>query len=140
MSEEDRRQLPAPGWSALTQGFWLAAGRGELVVQRCSDCGAHRWPPAWACYACQSTLWRWHQLAGIGTVFTYTWADQRAPSESPLYNVSIVEIEGTQGEPVRLMTQVVDISRDELRCGLEVEVTFEQLDDEVAVPMFRPRS
>jgi uncharacterized OB-fold protein len=141
VSEQDRIQLPTPGWEPLTEGYWLAAGEGRLVVQRCGDCGKHRWPPAWTCYSCQSTKWDWAELPGTGTVFTYTWADQRAMPDSPLYNISVIELDGTEGaEAVRLMTRVVDVDKDSLRVGLPVEVTFEPLDDEVAVPFFTPRA
>ena len=136
---QDRADLPAPGWTPESVGYWEAAGRGTLVVQRCTDCGAHRWPPAWACYACQSTNWKWDPVAGTGTVFSYTWADQRASMESPLYNISVIELDGTSGEPVRLMTRVLNVDKETLRCDLPVEVTFEKVDDEIAVPFFRPR-
>jgi uncharacterized protein len=138
MSERPRAQLPTPGWEPLTEGYWLAAGEGRLVVQRCRSCGAHRWPPAWVCYACHSLEWDWDELAGTGTVFSYTWADARPLADVPLYDISVIELDGTQGEPVRLMTRVVDVEREDLQVGLPVEVTFEKFDDEVAIPFFRP--
>jgi hypothetical protein len=139
MSDANREQLPAPGWEPLTEGYWLAAGQARFVGQKCADCGAHRWPPAWACYACQSMKWDWDELPGTGTVFSYTWADQRPAPEIPLYNISVVELDGTNGEAVRMMTRVVDVDKDSLRIGLPVEVTFEKIDDEVSIPFFRPR-
>lgn len=139
MSERDRALLPAPGWDPVTEGYWTGAGEGRLVVQRCSDCGVHRWPPAWVCYACQSMKWDWDQLPGTGTVFSYTWADQRAVADTPLYNISVIELDGAVGEPVRLLTRVLDVDKDSLQIGLPVQVCFEAFDDEVAVPMFRRR-
>ena len=134
----DRNQLPAPGWTPAAVGYWEAAGQGKLVVQRCDDCGRHRWPPAWACYACQSTQWSWDELPGTGRVFTYTWADQRAAMDSPIYNISVIELEGTTGEPVRLMTRVIGVDKETLVVDLPVRVTFEPFDDELAVPFFEP--
>ena len=139
MSEQQRLQLPAPGWSPLTEGYWTNAGQGRLVVQKCGECGAHRWPPAWACYACHSMKWDWDALPGTGTVFSFTWADQRAVPDSPLYDIAVIGLDGTVGEPVRLLTRVLDVGKEELRVGLPVAVAFEPLDDEVAVPMFRAR-
>ena len=139
MSEANRMQLPSPGWEPLTEGYFRAAAEGRLVVQRCGKCGYHRWPPSWACYHCQSTDWEWDDLPGTGTVFTYTWADQRPLAETtPIYNISIVEVDGTQGEPVRIMTRVV-ADRGTLTVGLPVKVTFEKFDDEVSIPFFEPR-
>lgn len=139
MSEAQRQQLPAPGWSPLTEGYWLNAGQDRLVVQKCGECGVHRWPPAWACYACHSMKWDWDALPGTGTVFSYTWADQRAVPESPLYNIVVIAVDGTVGEPVRLLTRVLDVTKEGLTVGLPVTVAFEALDDEVSVPMFRSR-
>lgn len=139
MSEQDRFELPAPGWQPLTEGYWRAAGQGRLVVQKCGDCGSHRWPPAWVCYACQSMKWDWDELPGTGTVFSYTWADQRPVPDMPLYNISIVEVDGAQGEPVRIMTRVV-ADRGVLDIGLPVEVVFEKFDAETALPFFKPRT
>jgi hypothetical protein len=139
MSDENLQQLPQPGWSPLTDDYWRAADGGRLVVQRCGNCGYHRWPPAWSCYHCQSNKWEWDEVAGTGTVFTYTWADNRPLADSPLYNISVIELDGTEGEPVRIMTRVLDVDKDSLVCDLPVEVCFERFDDERSVPMFRPR-
>jgi uncharacterized OB-fold protein len=138
MSEENRNQLPSPGWDPVTVGYWEAAGAGKLVVQRCTSCGVHRAPPAWACYSCQATEWEWDELPGTGRVFTYTWADQRAAMDSPIYNISVIELDGTQGEPVRLMTQVIGVDKETLTVDLPVEVSFQPFDEEIAVPFFKP--
>jgi uncharacterized protein len=136
MTMDERMQLPQPGWSPLTEGYWKAAHDGRLVVQRCKSCGTHRWPPAYACYHCRSTEWDWDDVPGTGTVFSYTWADTRAVADSPLFNIVVVELDGTQGEPVRLLTSIPSADKEQLRCDLPVQVVFEPFDDEVAVPMF----
>lgn len=40
---------------------------------------------------------------------------------------------------MRLLTRVVDVARDDLAVGLAVEVGFDRVDDEVALPVFRAR-
>src|SRR5262245_47250071 len=128
---EERTGLPAPGWDPVTVGYWTAAGEGRLAVPQCADCGRHRWPPTWACYACQSREWKGADLQGSGKVFSYTWADQRADPDSPLYNIAVIELDGTEGEPVRLMTRVIEVDKDSLRIDLPVRVAFEPFDSEV---------
>jgi uncharacterized OB-fold protein len=83
--------------------------------------------------------WDWDQLPGTGTVFSFTWADERPVADLPVYNISIIEVDGTKGESVRVMTRVVGVEKDELRVGLPVEVTFEKFDD-LAIPFFKPRA
>jgi len=138
LNGDSRLTLPDPRWSPVSEGYWFAAGEGRLVAQQCDRCGTHRWPPAWACYVCQSLEWSWNELPGTGTVFSYTWANHR-PAEIELYNVSVIEVDGTRGDPVRLMTRVVEVDEATLRCGLPVHVIFQAFDDQIAIPFFRPQ-
>ncbi len=134
--------LPWPALEPTTAGYWRAAREGRLVVQRCDGCGAHRHPPTEACYACQSLAWSWDEVPGTGWVYTYTWVDRPvAPYLAHLgvYNITVVELDGTQGEPVRVLTRVDGIDREQLRVGLQVEVGFQVLNDESALPIFTPR-
>jgi hypothetical protein len=80
-------------------------------------------------------------MPGTGRVYTYTWTDRPiAPQLQHLgvYNITVVELDGTQGEPVRLLTRVVDVERDDLVIGLAVTVDFDRVDERVALPVFRP--
>jgi uncharacterized OB-fold protein len=43
-------------------------------------------------------------------------------------------------EGVRLNSQVVGCANEELEIGMALEVTFERVSDEVAIPKFRPRA
>lgn len=139
VDEQQRAMLPQPGWNPQAEPYWFAAGRGELVVQRCSGCGTDRWPIAAACYNCQSTESTWVAVPGTGRVFSFTWADFPPPPDGDR-NITVVELDGTQGpSPVRMISWVTEIQRDDLACDLPVEVTFLPLDDEVSVPAWRPR-
>ena len=109
--------LPGPALEATTEGYWLAAGEGRLVIQRCDTCGTHRHPPTEVCYACQSLDWAWDELPGTGTCTPTRGPTSPSPRSSPhlgVYNITVVELDGTQGEPVRLLTRVVDVERDDL--------------------------
>lgn len=61
------------------------------------------------------------------------------PGLEPPYIVAMVELDD---EPdVRLITNIVDASPDDIRVGLPVEVFFEEWgDDKVWLPLFRPVS
>jgi uncharacterized OB-fold protein len=133
--------LPGPAPDPTTEGYWLAAGRGELAVQVCAACGTHRHPPTEVCYECNSLDWSWAPHDGRGTVFAYTWTDRPVvPTLAHLgvYNVTVVELEGTKGV-VRILSRVTDVDRDELEVGLPVEVHFDGAGDGIALPVFRPR-
>ena len=42
---------PAPVVTPVNEGMWRAAAVDQLAVQRCLDCGAHRYPPGDGCYS-----------------------------------------------------------------------------------------
>jgi uncharacterized OB-fold protein len=77
----------------------------------------------------------WDGVAGTGTVFTYTWADQR-PAEVDDYNIAVVELDGAVGQPVRIMSRVMGVDRSTLCCDMRVVVVFQEIDDDVAIPFF----
>jgi uncharacterized OB-fold protein len=138
-----RPQLPAPVPTPLTAGFWKAAAEGRLVIQRCDECGAHRFAPTAACYRCQSLAWSWDAVAGRGRVFSYTWSHHPVhPALAPLgvYNVAVIELDGTEGDPVRLVSWVEGVTPETLSIGLAVEVGFERIDEEIGLPIFKPRA
>ena len=132
--------LPSPALEPTTSGYWLAAGEGRLVVQRCSVCGVHRHPPTEVCYSCSSLDWAWDQQSGAGSVFSYTWTDSPvvpALAELGPYNVAVVELDGTNGV-VRILSRIVDVERTDLVIGLPVQVDFDPVDERIALPVFRP--
>jgi uncharacterized protein len=134
--------LPGPRHEPTTAGYWLAAGEGRLVVQRCGNCGVHRHPPTEVCYECSDLDWRWEDHHGRGSVHSYTWTDSPVlPSLAELgpYNVAVVELEDTVGV-VRILSRIVDIDREGLVVGLPVDVDFDRVDDQTALPVFRPRT
>jgi uncharacterized OB-fold protein len=138
---QSRPQLPNPIAYPYTAGFWSAAARGRLVAQRCTDCGAHRYPPLPACYRCQSLQWDWQDLPGTGTVFSYFWSHHPVtPELSPLgiYNGAVIETDGAVGEPLRLMSWVTGVTRETLQIGLRVIVHFDPVDAHMALPIFKP--
>ena len=131
--------LPGPAPDPTTEGYWLAAGRGS-GVQVCSRAAP---PPSSdrGLLRCNSLDWSWAPHNGRGTVYTYTWTDRPVvPALAPLgvYNVTVVELDGTQGV-VRILSRVTDVERDDLVVGLPVEVHFDPAGDDVALPLFRPR-
>jgi uncharacterized OB-fold protein len=132
-----RRILPHP--SLFTRPYWEAARRHELVIQRCKKCQKHVFYPRYNCIHCGSTDLEWVKASGKGTVYTFTIF--RRPShpafaEMVPYVVAIVELE----EGVRITTNIVGCDPDSVRVGMPVEVAFEDINEEIALVMFRPVS
>ncbi|MXZ85314.1 MAG: hypothetical protein F4Z02_06655 [Acidimicrobiia bacterium] len=133
--------LPAPGLTPTSAPYWRAAGQRRLLIQRCGDCGIHRHPPTPACYVCGSLVIDWDEVAGTGRVYSFVWTHRPVVEifeNLGVYNAAVVELDGTVGEPVRILSRVNDIDRDGLVVGLEVRVDFDPIDDDVALPVFVP--
>ena len=135
-------KMPMPSLDPVEAGLWQAAAKGRLEVQKCTSCGSHRNPPSNGCIRCGSLDWTWDALPGTGVILTYTWIPDPARGEkkfpSPYYNVAVVELDGTQGGPVRIVTNVLDAWQlEDLFVGQRVTLSCVKLTDEIGLPCFR---
>ena len=130
---------PIPRMDEESKGYWEACRRHELRVQRCRACDSLRFYPRAVCPACMSSEVEWVLCSGLGTVYTFTVTYQnQAPGfrDDLPYVLAYVELE----EGVQMLTNIVDCPPEEVRIGMPVEVIFEDVGEEVAVPRFRPRA
>jgi uncharacterized OB-fold protein len=130
-------QHPKPGLDWETRAYWEGAGRGELVLQRCGDCGTTQHRPRGLCVSCLSDAIEHFVASGRGTVYTYTITNQnQAPGfrEAVPYVLAYVELE----EGVRLLTNVIGCEPERVEIGLPVVVDFTPPEGEIAIPRFRP--
>lgn len=133
-------EMPRPQVEALTEPFWAAARESRLVIQRCADCGAFRHLPHLMCASCQSSAQEWVESAGRGTVFTYTIVTHPVHAATAAvvpYNVVVVKLDDCGG--VLVPGNVVDCPPEDVHVGMAVEVVFERVDDEIAIPRFTRR-
>ncbi|MCX8073350.1 MAG: Zn-ribbon domain-containing OB-fold protein [Candidatus Binatia bacterium] len=130
-------EKPLPRGTEDTAPFWEAALRGQLCMQQCHACGHIRFPPAFLCPRCQSENFSWVPLSGKGRVYSWVIVHQSqypAFNADVPYNVALVELD----EGPRLHTQLVECSAEEIYVGMPVEVVFDKVRDDVALPKFRP--
>ena len=86
--------LPVPQPTALSRPHWEGCRRGELLVQRCAECGGYVFTPEPACTHCLADSLEWVPSSGKGTLYSYTviHRPQRPEFEVP-YVGAIVELE-----------------------------------------------
>jgi uncharacterized protein len=85
---------PMPDPSSLTEEFWAAADRHELVRPVCGVCGASFFSPQICCPACLSEDWAYESSSGRGVVYSSTLV-RRSPRpgiDAP-YELAIVDLE-----------------------------------------------
>ncbi|HKZ79874.1 MAG TPA: Zn-ribbon domain-containing OB-fold protein [Pyrinomonadaceae bacterium] len=132
---DTQRPLPKPDQDSVA--YWEAARRHELLLQQCSACNKFRFYPRCICPYCFSDKFEWRQAAGRGTVYSFT-IIHRAPfpafRDKVPYVLALIEL--TEG--VRMMTNILECEPNMVEIGMPVEVTFEDVTEEVTLPQFRP--
>ena len=133
-------EMPMPAANAETVGWWEAAAGHRLVVQRCTDCGAHA-PSSGAGVPALSRARRrsGSTLPGTGTVFTFTVVRQAfiaSLADKLPYIVIAVELDGAQG--ARIVSNLVDVEPRRSPWVWPSRWRGRTWDRELAVPRFRP--
>ena len=131
--------VPAIDWES--RAYWEGAGRGELVLQRCRDCGVVQHRPRGLCASCLSDDVEHFVASGRGEVYTYSVVRQNqmpAFAKAVPYVVAYVALE----EGPQLLTNIVDCDPDAVTIGMAVKVDFvptpSKSGDALGVPRFVP--
>ena len=131
---------PIPVPSLVSKPYWDGCREHVLKAQQCRDCN-HLWMyPSRVCHNPDCTSldnYDWVPLSGKGEVYTFS-IHHQAPSvewtEDVPYVFGVVRLD----EGLFLTTNVVDGDPADVHIGMPVEVVFEDVSDEIALPRFRP--
>jgi uncharacterized OB-fold protein len=129
------RPLPKPNED--TRPFWDGCREHQLRFQKCSHCGQVLWPPSMLCPKCYSRDAEWTVASGRGKIFSYAVYHKPfhpAFKQQLPYVVAVVVLE----EGPHILSNIVECSHDQLKCDMEVSVTWEAVSDEIILPKFRP--
>jgi hypothetical protein len=89
------------------------------------------------CPHCFSESFEWQRSSGTGRIYSFT-TIHRAPfpafADKVPYTLALIELD----EGVRMMTNIIDCDPTAVAIGMRVEVTFEDLTEEIALPQFKP--
>ena len=146
-ASELSRQRPLPDLSAgkpiptptlETAPYWESCRRHQLRIQQCSNCMSYQFFPRIYCSKCFSEEIEWVDASGRAKVLSFTVV--RHPV-SPAYAAKIPYVVGlvTLEEGPQMMTNIVECAPEEVWIGMPVEVVFEDWNDQISIPQFRPR-
>lgn len=134
--QADPRPVPAP--DDVTRFYWEAAAGHRLVLQRCRACRKMQFPPEICCVHCRAEDFDATESVGRGVIYSYSVVDRPLHAgfiDALPYVVALVELDDQPG--LLILTNLVDVPAEtQLRCGLPVEVTFEERGS-VTLPQFR---
>jgi uncharacterized protein len=141
--------LVVPDNDSEWREYFAHARAHRLVARQCVACGLLRHPPTHACPWCTALEWRWQELSGRGTIYSYeivVHAIQPGFKEATPYPVVLVELDEQRGRPttdeaLRIVANLVrpdGTFEDErnVAIGRRVRVVFQDLGDELALPQF----
>ena len=138
MAETYSKPVPRP--QPESDLYWEKAKQRELWLRKCNSCGQAYFYPRDISPCCFSRDTGWIQASGRATLYTFGIV-HRAPHPGFAGDVpfvtAIVELE----EGPRMPTNIVGIEEptpEKLQIGMPLEVTFEDITDEIALPKFRP--
>ena|ERR1700722_1647429 len=116
--------------------FWLGGEDGTLRFLRCQSCRYFIHPPSPVCPECLSRDVAYEGVSGSAEVLTYTINYQQwFPGQDVPYVVAIVEMPEQEG--LRLTTNIVNCSVDDVTIGMQVVVKFLPV-EEMYLPLFEP--
>jgi uncharacterized OB-fold protein len=123
---------------ADSQPFWQGTARGELLVQRCGQCGRMRIPPRPMCQDCRSIASEWVPLSGKGRVWSYVVPHPPLlPAYTELAPFNVITVELDEDPSLRLIGNLVasadgpinEIDPHSIAIGEPVRVVFAKVDD-----------
>jgi uncharacterized OB-fold protein len=143
---DDWGDKPLPVIDAESEPYWSGANEGDLVVQRCEECGERQFYPRDMCRHCWSEDVQFERTNGTGTVYAKTICHVPGQSgygsETP-YNIALVNVgipdDNPSGYDIRLLTHV-DCPNEQVETGMAVTVEFRRISEDPAVqlPVFVP--
>jgi uncharacterized OB-fold protein len=122
-----------------TQPFWEATRERRFIYQVCPDTGKPVFYPRRHSPYTGVLLTEWRESRGEGTIYSYSVVrSNRHPSFKDLgaYAVALVDLD----EGFRMLTGIVGVDDpvNDLAIGQRVKLTWEDLEDGYAVPLFTP--
>ena len=136
---QDLPPIPAPPSQPESDFYWEKSKAHELWLRHCRSCDQAYFYPRDICPHCFSRDTDWVQSKGLGTLHTFSIV-HRGPTaafrERTPYVAAIVELQ----EGPRMPTNLVEVAPDPaaIKVGMAVEVVFEDLNENVSLPKFRP--
>lgn len=115
--------------------FWTSGADGQLRFLCCQSCGYYLHPPLPRCPRCGSRDIAPKAVSGRGEVHTFTVNHHSWDGGTEPYAIVVITFPEQDG--LRLTSNVVGCTPEDVHVGMPVQVVFEQRDD-VWFPLFEP--
>jgi uncharacterized OB-fold protein len=134
MSDLVPKPKPRPAPESLP--YWQAAREHRLALPKCESCNQFWFPPSKSCPHCLSTDFSFQNVSGKGKVFsfvTFHRVYRPAFTNDVPYVVALIELD----EGPRLLSNIMGVTHEQVKCEMRVEVVFDDYDEEISIPKFK---
>jgi uncharacterized OB-fold protein len=135
--QTDTIPVPRPIREGLAAFFWDGVDQGKLLIQRCGPCGHYIHWPREICPACLSQDLAPAEVSGRATLDT--WSIPAIPFhpfflDKIPYIFAVVEL--PEQRHLKMLTNIVDCAAEDLRIGMQLEVTYREVAPGLTLPLF----
>jgi len=134
MSDLVPKPKPRPAPESLP--YWQAAREHRLALPKCEDCQKFWFPPSRTCPHCLSANFSFQNVTGKGKIFsfvTFHRVYRPAFTNDVPYVVTLIELD----EGPRLLSNIMGVTHDQVKCEMRVEVVFDDYDEDISIPKFK---
>jgi hypothetical protein len=134
MSDLVPKPKPRPAPESLP--YWQAAREHRLALPKCEDCQKFWFPPSRTCPHCLSANFSFQNVSGKGKIFsfvTFHRVYRPAFTNDVPYVVALIELD----EGPRLLSNIMGVTHDQVKCEMRVEVVFDDYDEDISIPKFK---
>jgi uncharacterized protein len=123
----------------LTTFFFDAAKNRELHILRCQSCGTYVHLPRPICRACHSFELAPARVSGRAVLYSYTVGNKAFhPFFVDRVPFLVATVALVEQDKLHMISNLVGVEEPDVRIGMDLIVDFEDLSDELTIPVFRP--
>ena len=128
---------PLPEIQPYSQAFWDATKAHKLLIQRCDDCGTNIFYPRRDCPECWSQGLGWIEAKGTGEVYSFS-VTYEGVEEMFVEDLPIILAWVDLPEGIRMNTNLLECEPEDIYIGMQVEVIYRDVTEDITLPYFRP--
>ncbi len=133
---DEPAKRPLPEIDPRMQPFWDAARRGVLALQRCTRCGAHRFPAGEICSECLASELVWIEASGAGVVHSFVVVHHAVDAYfAERVPYAVVDVKLAEGP--HMTSTIIECAPHALAVGDNVSVAFDDASEAISLPVFR---
>jgi uncharacterized OB-fold protein len=129
-------EKPRPPLDSPEKPFWDGLREGEIRVQRCDECGRHRFPASRYCPHCRSAKFHWSAVEGFGEVESFcVFHKAYFPGFASEIPYAVIQVKLDSG--VRFFSNpATEADKAALTVGMQVRAVFDRVTEDLTLLKF----